>query len=120
VADHGIDDLRHIPTMKRKILIALGCIVLVPVLAVAALFAIREPPDGPRVGAVPGVVGVEAGGAYGWIVRTPNGAVLIDAGLDAGGAAILGELKAQGVAPAQVQAVLLTHGQTGAQQRSSA
>ena len=96
--------------MKKKILIALGIIVLVPALGIAALFMMREPPDGPRVEAVPGVIGVEAGGAYAWIVRTPNGAVLVDAGLDAAGAAILGELKAQHVDPAQVHAVLITHG----------
>jgi glyoxylase-like metal-dependent hydrolase (beta-lactamase superfamily II) len=71
---------------------------------------IREPPDGPRVEAAPGVVGVEAGGAYAWIVRTAHGAVLVDAGLDPTGAAILAELKAEGVAPRQVAAVLLTHG----------
>jgi metallo-beta-lactamase class B len=55
-------------------------------------------------------VGIEAGGAYAWIVRTPHGAVLVDAGLDAKGTAILAELKAEGVEPGQVQAVLLTHG----------
>ena len=68
--------------MRKKILIALGVLVALPLLAVAALFAIREPPDGPRVEAEAGVVGIEAGGAYAWIVRTPHGAVLVDAGLD--------------------------------------
>jgi hydroxyacylglutathione hydrolase len=96
--------------MKKKLLIALAVILALPLLAVVALFAIREPPDGPRVEAEPGVVGVEAGGAYAWIVRTPHGAVLIDAGLDAKGAAILAELKSEGLEPDQVQAVLLTHG----------
>jgi glyoxylase-like metal-dependent hydrolase (beta-lactamase superfamily II) len=96
--------------MKRKILIALACIILLPVLAIGALFATREPPDGPRVEAAPGVVGIEAGGAYAWIVRTAHGAVLVDAGLDAAGAAIVAELKAEGVEPRQVQAVLITHG----------
>jgi hydroxyacylglutathione hydrolase len=96
--------------MRRKIIIALACIVLVPVFGVAALFATREPPDGPRVEAAPGVVGVEAGGAYAWIVRTPRGAVLVDAGLDASGAAILAELKAESVTPEEVQAILVTHG----------
>ena len=95
--------------MKRKFLIALSCILLLPLLAMVALFAIREKPDGPRVEVIPGVVGVEAGGAYAWIVRTTHGAVLIDAGLDATGAAILAELKAQSVEPGQVQAVLITH-----------
>ena len=96
--------------MKKKILIALAVVVALPLLAVAALFATRETPDGPRVEAEPGVVGVEAGGAYAWIVRTPHGAVLVDAGLDAKGAAILAELKSQGVEPEQVRAVLITHG----------
>lgn len=96
--------------MKKKILIALACILLVPLLAIIALFATREPPDGPRVEAAPGVVGIEAGGAYAWIVRTPHGAVLVDAGLDATGTAIIAELKAEGVEPRQVQAVLITHG----------
>ena len=96
--------------MMKKILIGLGALLLVPVAAIAALFFMREPPDGPRVEAVPGVIGVEAGGAYAWIVRTPNGAVLVDAGLDAEGGAILTELKTLGVDPLQVHAVLITHG----------
>ena len=53
--------------MKRKLLVAVACIVLLPVLAIVALFATRETPDGPRVDAAPGVVGIEAGGAYAWI-----------------------------------------------------
>ena len=96
--------------MRKKILIALAVVVALPLLAVAALFAIRETPDGPRVEAEAGVVGIEAGGAYAWIVRTPHGAVLVDAGLDAQGVALLAELKAEGVQPDQVQAVLITHG----------
>ena len=96
--------------MKKRILISLACLALVPIVGIGVLMASREPPDGPRVQAAPGVVGVEAGGGYSWIVRTATGAVLIDAGMDAGGTAILAELKAQAVRPDQVQAVLLTHG----------
>ena len=96
--------------MKKKIPIALAVVVALPLLGVGALFATREKPDGPRVEVGPGVVGVETGGAYAWIVRTPHGAVLVDAGLDAKGAAILAELKAEGVPPDQVHAVLITHG----------
>jgi hydroxyacylglutathione hydrolase len=96
--------------MMKKILIALGIALLLPVLGIVALVAIRETPDGPRVEAAPGVVGVEAGGAYAWIVRSSDGAVLVDAGLDANGTAILEELKRAGVQPGQVRAVLLTHG----------
>jgi glyoxylase-like metal-dependent hydrolase (beta-lactamase superfamily II) len=65
--------------MMKKILIALGIIPLVPVLGIVALVAIRETPDGPRVEAAPGVV--EAGKTYAWIVRSSDGAVLVDAGL---------------------------------------
>ena len=96
--------------MKKKILIGLGCLLLVPLVAIAALFAIREPPDGPRVDATVGIVGIEAGGSYAWIVRTAHGAVLVDAGLDSTGRAILKELKAEGVEATEVKAVLLTHG----------
>ena len=96
--------------MKRRILVALACVILLPILAIGALFAMRETPDGPRVEAAPGVVGIEAGGAYAWIVRTAHGAVLVDAGLDAKGAAILAELEAQRVEPGAIQAVLITHG----------
>lgn len=96
--------------MRKKTLIAIGVVAALPLLAIGALFAIRETPDGPRVEAEPGVVGVEAGGAYAWIVRTPHGAVLIDAGLDARGVALLAELRSEGVEPDQVQAVLITHG----------
>ena len=96
--------------MKKKILITLAFIIFPPVLVIVALFAMRETPDGPRVEAASGVVGVEAGGAYAWIVRTAHGAVLVDAGLDATGAAILTELKAEDVEPGEVRAVLITHG----------
>ena len=96
--------------MRRKLLIAVGCLVLIPVGAIGALFAIREPPDGPRVEAEPGVVGIEAGGAYAWIARTAHGAFLVDAGLDGSGAAILNELSSEGLTRDQVHTVLITHG----------
>jgi hydroxyacylglutathione hydrolase len=96
-------------TMKR-ILLGLAVLIAVPLVAIVVLFAMRETPDGPRVEVQPGVVGVEAGGAYAWVVRTAHGAVLVDAGLDAKGTAILAELKSEGVAPDEVRAVLLTHG----------
>jgi hydroxyacylglutathione hydrolase len=96
--------------VKKRLLIGIALIVLLPIAGIAVLFAMRETPDGPRVAAGPGIVGVEGGGAYAWVVRTANGAVLVDAGLDATGAAILAELKSAGVAPEQVRAVLITHG----------
>jgi hydroxyacylglutathione hydrolase len=96
--------------MRKTILIGLAIVILLPVCGIVVLFAMRETPDGPRVEVKPGIVGVEAGGAYAWVVRTPNGGVLIDAGLDAQGTAILAELKSQGVRPEQIHAVLITHG----------
>jgi len=100
-------------TIRRLFKTALwivAALVLLPVLGFAALFATREPPDGPRVPAGTGITGVEAGGAYAWIVRTATGVVLVDAGLDAEGKAILAELSAQRLGPRDVRAVLLTHG----------
>jgi glyoxylase-like metal-dependent hydrolase (beta-lactamase superfamily II) len=98
----------------RKLLkwlaIGLGCLVLLPILLFGYLFATREPPDGPRVDAGNDVIGVETGGAYAWIVKSHHGAVLVDAGMDTSGAAILGELRAQGLSPGDVRAVLITHG----------
>ena len=96
--------------MKKRILIALACLALVPVVGIGVLVAIREPPDGPRVQAAPAWSESKREGSYSWIVRTSTGAVLIDAGMDARGTAILAELKAQAVRPDQVKAVLLTHG----------
>ena len=92
--------------LLKRLAVGLGCLLLLPILLFGFLFITREPPDGPRIAAGPGVVGVEAGGAYAWIVRTAHGAVLVDAGMDASGAAILAELRAQGLAAADVRAVL--------------
>jgi len=86
----------------KRALVGLGCVLLLPILLFGFLFATREPPDGPRVDAGAGVVGVETGGAYAWIVRTQHGAVLVDAGMDASGAAILTELRAQGLSAGDV------------------
>lgn len=95
--------------LKRLALVVAG-LLLVPVALFAYLFATREPPDGPRIDAGADIVGVETGGAYAWIVKSHHGAVLIDAGMDASGAAILAELKAQGLSAGDVRAILITHG----------
>ncbi|MEO5823065.1 MAG: MBL fold metallo-hydrolase [Vicinamibacteraceae bacterium] len=96
--------------LLKRLAIGLGCLILVPILLFGFLFATREPPDGPRVDAGDGIVGVETGGAYAWIVKSQHGAVLVDAGMDASGAAILAELRRQGLSPGDVQAILITHG----------
>src|SRR4029450_9081267 len=98
-------------TFRRLLRIGLwtaATLVQLPILGFAALFATREPPDGPRVPAGPGIVGGGAGGGHAGIVRAPHGAVLVDAGLDADGTAILAELTAQHLGPADVRAILLT------------
>ena len=100
--------------LVKRALVGLGCALLLAVLLVGGLFgflfATREPPDGPRIDAGSDIIGVETGGAYAWIVKSHHGAVLVDAGMDASGAAILAELKAQGLGPGDVRAVLITHG----------
>jgi hydroxyacylglutathione hydrolase len=90
--------------------VGLGCLLLLPILSFGFLFATREPPDGPRVDAGADIVGVETGGAYAWIIKSHHGAVLVDAGMDVSGAAILAELKAQKLSAGDVRAVLITHG----------
>jgi hydroxyacylglutathione hydrolase len=66
---------------------------------------------GPRVEAGSGLVGVISGGySFAWVLKTPNGAALVDAGGDAAGGELLAELKAQGVTPDAVHTVLITHG----------
>jgi hydroxyacylglutathione hydrolase len=96
--------------LLKRLAIVLVCLLAVPVALFGYLFATREPPDGPRIDAGADIVGVETGGAYAWIVKSQHGAVLIDAGMDASGAAILAELRAQGLSAGDVRAVLITHG----------
>jgi hydroxyacylglutathione hydrolase len=96
--------------LLKRAAIALVCLLLIPITLFGYLFATREPPDGPRFVAGDGVIGVETGGAYAYIVKSQRGAVLVDAGMDASGAAILAELKAQNLSAADVRGVLITHG----------
>lgn len=85
------------------VLVGLGLIA-------GSLVYLRVPrPSSARVEAALGVVGVDTGGSYAWIVKTATGAVLVDAGLDPQGRALLEELQAQGVPPEKVHAVLVTH-----------
>ena len=99
--------------MKRVLKVA-GISVLVTVLAIGGFFGwffSHIPKRGPdRIQAAEGVVGVFADASYAWIIRTRNGAALIDAGLDPKAAAILAELRAQGLDASRVHTILLTHG----------
>lgn len=67
-------------------------------------------PSDPRIEASLGAVGVETGGSYAWILRTAHGAALVDCGADSRGGAIVAELSREGLSPADVHTVLLTHG----------
>lgn len=65
--------------------------------------------QGPRVEVTDGIVGVETGGSYAWIVRTEGGAILVDAGMDVEAVAIRQELGAMGLGLDDVHTILLTH-----------
>ncbi len=67
-------------------------------------------PTGERLELSPGVVGVNSGGSYAWVLRGAKGAVLVDTGLQRDAAPVLAELAAQGLTAADVEAILLTHG----------
>ena len=64
----------------------------------------------PRLELAPGVVGIEAGGSYVWVIRTAHGAALIDAGMDTQGKAILAELDREHLNSANVNTIFVTHG----------
>lgn len=90
----------------RVLLILVGLVLLV-----VGYFALSMPKaDGPRVEAKLNVIGVTSPDPFVWILRTKNGAALIDTGLDPEGKAILAELRAQNLTADQVHTVLITHG----------
>src|ERR1043166_8841306 len=99
--------------MTRIVKIAGLCAL---VLAVALIgffgwFFSHLPKRGPdRIAAADSIVGVFSGGSYAWIIRTANGAALVDAGLDPKAAAIVDELRAEGLDASKVHTILLTHG----------
>ena len=93
------------PRLLRGVLIALGAVLL----GAAYGTTLFPTPLAARIEPAIGVVGVDAGKSLAWILRTKRGVVLIDAGMDQDAKAILGELGAEGVSPAQVQAILITH-----------
>ncbi len=91
--------------LGRALLVVFGLLLL----AVAFVWS-RLPKAGPeRVEAAPGIVGVMAKGSYAWVVKTQSGAVLVDAGMDPDGGAVIPELERMKLAPKDVKAVLLTH-----------
>lgn len=93
--------------LARALFILLGLLLL------GAAWAWPSLPqrEGARIDAGPQLVGVLTGGySYAWVLKTVNGAALVDAGADPRGQELLAELAAQGVKPEQVHTILLTHG----------
>jgi hydroxyacylglutathione hydrolase len=93
--------------LARALLILLGLLLLGAAWAWPS-FPKRE---GARIDAGPQLVGVLTGGySYAWVLKTANGAALVDAGADPRGKELIAELETQGVKPEQVHTILLTHG----------
>jgi hydroxyacylglutathione hydrolase len=99
--------------MKRALKIV-GAVLLVLLVGVGALVGrikSQLPKAGDaRIEVAPGMVGILSEYSYAWIVKTANGALLIDAGVDVTAAPVLAELKAMGLDASQVHTVLMTHG----------
>ncbi|HVE84071.1 MAG TPA: MBL fold metallo-hydrolase, partial [Myxococcales bacterium] len=94
------------PGALRAALLALGALLL----GAAWLSAGMPRAQAAHLEPAPGVVGVDAGRSLAWILRTRNGAALIDAGYDRDARALLAELRAQGLDASKVHTVLITHG----------
>src|SRR5579862_5714690 len=89
--------------------IVLGIIIIVIAISAFALFGgLQGAAAGPALGA--GIDRVQAGFASAYVLDAGNGQlVLIDAGADDKGAALLQDLQARHSAPDNVVAILLTH-----------
>jgi glyoxylase-like metal-dependent hydrolase (beta-lactamase superfamily II) len=93
--------------LARALLILLGLVLL------GAAWAWPQLPrrGEARIPVSPELTGVLLDGyVYAWVLKTPHGAALVDAGMDAQGKGLLAELASEGVSPEQVHTVLLTHG----------
>lgn len=90
----------------RLLLVLLGLAVL------GAAFVWSQLPQAgePRIEVTQGLVGVQAGGSYAWVLKTAHGAALVDTGSEAQGEKLLAELQREGVSLEQVNTVLMTHG----------
>ena len=100
--------------MKKKLLLALAAVVLVPVLSLGlGLFLTMRglapmPPDGKDL--VGDARAVSDGFTVSYLLPYTGGVVLVDCGNDATGKAILAELKKRSLGPDDVKAIFLTHG----------
>ena len=77
------------PIVKKILWTALAVIAAFALLLGWTVLQFPHMSDVPRLELIPGVVGIETGGSYVWVIRTAHGAALIDAGMDPQGKAIL-------------------------------
>lgn len=98
---------REGPSFFVRLVLVLGGVGL---LGVAFAWSQLPRPGEARIEVAPEVVGVRAGQSYAWVLKTAQGAALVDTGSEVDGEALLAELRQQGVAPKDVHTVLLTHG----------
>jgi hydroxyacylglutathione hydrolase len=95
---------------KSKIVRVLLILLVAIILGSAWLFSLMPPMGPPRIQLTSNAVGIRAGNSYAWIIKTANGALLIDSGMDSKGKAIIAELQSMNLTPDDVHTILLTHG----------
>ena len=94
----------------KKILAGIAVVLLLLALGLGLMFS-KMPKTGPALVELPGgVLGVLCRFSYSWIIPSPGGVVLIDAGLDEKATDIIAALRRKGLQPESVQAILITHG----------
>lgn len=98
---------REGPSLFARLLLVLGGLGL---LALAWGWSQLPRPGEKRIEVAPELVGLQAGQSYAWVLKTAQGAALVDTGSEVRGETLLAELRALGVGPEQVHTVLLTHG----------
>lgn len=101
--------------MKKVIKITaviLGLLLVIALIGGALIWNTLPRLEEDRLALPDGVVGIDTGASYAWLVPTENGVLLIDAGLDSEAQAIKAELEARGLSAADVHTILLTHGHT--------
>jgi glyoxylase-like metal-dependent hydrolase (beta-lactamase superfamily II) len=90
--------------------VILGILLLVAIGAGGFMYSQMPKPTEKRIQVTPDIVGVLQKFSYVWILRTPHGVTLIDAGPEAKPTAVLDELAAEKLQATDVHAILLTHG----------
>jgi hydroxyacylglutathione hydrolase len=98
------------PIVKKILWTALAVIGALALLIGWTVAQLPHMSEVPRLEPAPGVVGIETGGSYVWVIRTAHGVALIDAGMDAQGKAILAELDREHLNSANVNTIFVTHG----------